>query len=250
MIEVDFRRDMPPRKPISNLRFGIANRLGYFPAIFFPLMRFRKWLWPAKGAALLDRFTDVVIEGFFRCGNSFAVRAFICAQDAPVRVANRTHAPATVIVAARRRLPILILIRNPVDTVTSLMLKKPFGTVPQYFNYYTNYYRSIESYRQDFLLADFAEITEDYGSIVQRLNKRFNTAFVPFKHTEENVREVFSIIAMNDKRAEKGDVLRYSTPNKSKEERKRLIRQQVSSAEFDRERADAEAVYRRFVHTE
>jgi hypothetical protein len=50
---------------------------------------------------LVDRTTQLVIEGFPRSGNTFAVVAFEQAQRQSVRIAHHLHAPAQVMLAAR-----------------------------------------------------------------------------------------------------------------------------------------------------
>jgi hypothetical protein len=42
-----------------------------------------------------------------------------------------------------------------------------------------------------FVLATFEEVTTDFGRIIERINQRFGTAFVPFVHSPENLEAVF-----------------------------------------------------------
>ena len=58
-----------------------------------------------KGRAVVGPDTELVIEGFPRTANTFAVFAFQTAQARPVRVAHHLHAPIQVTVAARRPPP-------------------------------------------------------------------------------------------------------------------------------------------------
>jgi len=56
--------------------------------------------------------TEVVIDGFPRSGNTFAVVAFRQAQSRRVSVAHHGHVPALAIEAHRRGVPALVLIRE------------------------------------------------------------------------------------------------------------------------------------------
>jgi hypothetical protein len=58
----------------------------------------------------VSRTTQLVIEGYPRLGNTFAVVAFLQAQKEDVRIAHHLHAPAQVIRAARWRIPTIVLI--------------------------------------------------------------------------------------------------------------------------------------------
>src|SRR6266566_5260966 len=110
-----------------------ANRLLYegktilarSPTLALPVARLRGHGEP------FDPHVDIVIEGFPRSANSFAVHAFRVAQDRPVRIAHHLHAPAQVIAAVRARVAAITLIREPEDAVLELVIAKVnamFGT--------------------------------------------------------------------------------------------------------------------------
>ena len=44
------------------------------------------------------------------------------------------------------------------------------------------------------VVADFEEITTDFGVVIDRLNAKFSTAFDRFEHDPEHVATVFEII--------------------------------------------------------
>ena len=81
--------------------------------------RLRGLEWPKY----LERDTQLLIDGYFRSGNTFALRAFSVAQPAPVKIACHTHAAATIKLAVKRNIPALILLRAPADTAVSAVLK-------------------------------------------------------------------------------------------------------------------------------
>src|SRR5438876_11964138 len=94
-----------------------ANRLLYegktilarSPTLALPVARLRGHGEP------FDPHVDIVIEGYPRSANSFAVHAFRVAQDRPVRVANYLHATVQVFAAVRVRLATITLIGHPLS---------------------------------------------------------------------------------------------------------------------------------------
>ena len=60
-----------------NLRFAFRNLLGRYPALFFYIYGIR----PRNRRQLVREKTQLVIEGFLRSANTFAVEAFKFAQE-------------------------------------------------------------------------------------------------------------------------------------------------------------------------
>jgi hypothetical protein len=173
------------------MRFELGSITGQYP---FLLYFWQKLFRPNKRTHLLSQDTELVIEGFLRCGNTFSLAAFTLSQQREVIVAHHTHKPGQIIEAVRKSVPILIVIRNPIDTVVSLVLQNPHLSIRQGLRCYNRYYRKIMVLRNDYVLADFTEITSDFGKVVIRINDRFDTTFLPFDHTKENVAASFQLI--------------------------------------------------------
>lgn len=231
------------------LRHRFIRFVGRYPALFFTLVGIRKWLGYSRGLAIIGENTELVIEGFFRSANSFATRAFLSAQPRKVVVANRTHVPATIIRAARRHLPTLVLIREPRDVAVSYMMKMPHITASDALREYIAYYTAIQPYRQHFLVASFEEVTTDFGKVIERINRRFNTNFARFCHTRENVRQVFATIERVDRQLTGGDVGKISVPLPEKEQMKEEYRRALQCAELQPLLARAKEIFADFVVT-
>jgi hypothetical protein len=59
---------------------------------------------------------------------------------------------------------------------------------------YARYYERVLPYKPYLVVADFDEVTQDFGAVVRRLNARFGTTFVPFEPTEASVRTCLELI--------------------------------------------------------
>jgi hypothetical protein len=95
----------------------------------------------------VDRRTQIVIEGFPRSGNTFAVAAFQQAQRESVRVAHHLHMPAQVIRAAQWSIPIFLLARKPTDAALSWVIRGPGVPIRQTLKHYVSFYEKAAEYR-------------------------------------------------------------------------------------------------------
>jgi len=109
------------KKCLTNLRFQARATISRYPWLYFPIQRLR----PRRRDLVVARDTEIVIEGYPRSANTYAVCAFLFAQQHPVRIARHLHVPAQVIQAVRWGIPTLILIRKPQDAIASLLVREP-----------------------------------------------------------------------------------------------------------------------------
>lgn len=224
---------------LHQLRRFIAR----YPVLFFPLMRLLRRVQGIKGTPLLSNKTELVIEGFFRSANTFAVYAFLSAQPDWVVTAHHTHAPATIKRAARWRLPTIVLIREPVGTASSLVLKHPHISFDQAMWDYTHYYSTVLPYNESFMVATFEQTTTDFGSVIDRLNRRYGTDYALFDHNQENVKRIFHTIVRDDSRVESDQVLKYSAPSVEKEQAKKRVKQSLTGKNMQPLLEKAESLY-------
>ena len=171
-----------------SVRWSARNRLGEHPRLFLPIARLR------HTQSVVGPETGLVIDGFPRCANTFAVIAFAIAQRTPVRLAHHQHAVAQILAATERSIPTLVLTRDPDDAVLSTIIREPFITPRQALVGFARFYERILPRASRFVVARFEEVTDDMGGVTERVNARFGTAFGVFKHTPENVAACFEII--------------------------------------------------------
>lgn len=213
-----------------------------YPALALPVARRR------HGVPVDDR-TGIVIEGFPRTGTSFAVAAFDLAQGGSVRIACHVHAPAQIIEGVRRRLPAVAVAREPEDTVLSFMIRNPDLGPATALRGYLRFYEPLLPHRAGFVVGTFEQVTEDLGSVIDRVNERFGTSFARFEHTEESVRRVFEAIEADyRKRLPEGEALEreVARPSAWRRERKEALRAAYRSPATARLRARARRVHEAF----
>lgn len=172
----------------------------------------------------LEPDTELVIEGFPRSGNTFAVAAFRRAQPRPVRVAHHLHAPGHAIAAVRAGVPALVIVRHPDEAVPEFATSKPNIPVGEILRGYVAFYEPLIPYGRGFVVAPFQEVLSDFGSVIRRLNARFSTTFNEFEATDEELRAAHADVERESRRRQGSAPATLGTSNRvSERERERLL---------------------------
>ena len=127
----------------------------------------------------MNKKTEVCIEGFPRCANTFSVLAFENAQDRKFSIAHHTHLAGQVLCAVQKNIPIIVLVREPLDACVSLLLREPHLSAGLSLKLYLDFHRPLVPYLDRLICASFKQVTEDYAAIIQRMNTFYGTGYVP-----------------------------------------------------------------------
>jgi hypothetical protein len=224
-------------------RYGARAVLSTYPAIYLPFAR-RKY----GRETVLSAGTELVIEGFQRSGNTFAVIAFELAQGRPTRTAHHLHAAAHVVAAAERGVPTLLLIRDPEATVVSHMLRERCITPREALSNWIRFYERVLPYRDRLVIGEFDAVTSDFGPVVDEINRRFGTTFRRFDHTRDNVARCFELIDERNRRRYGAIVESHvARPSTRRDELKRALARGVAAHSLSDLRARARTAYRSLV---
>jgi hypothetical protein len=224
-------------------REQVRRYIGERPRLFYCFYTLR----PGYRDLLVNPTTRLVIEGFPRSGNTFAVVAFQQAQREGLRVAHHLHMPAQVMLAARWRIPALVLMRKPTDAVLSWTMREPRISVRQAMTYYVWFYQKIAGYRHALVVGLFEEVTRDYGAVLERVNARFGTRFSTFDHSRDSVEGAFAQIEkIHRARRGKLDERQIARPSVVRAEMKDALRRSLETPEIRRLTTRAEALYDEF----
>ncbi len=175
---------------LNRTRYEVRSAINRSPGMFAVLSRIQ----PRYRSVRVSPDTDIVIEGFPRSGNTFAVVALQLVQERPLSISRHTHAPAQILSGVRHGKPALVLIRDPIDAVVSLLLREPALSSAQVLRSYAHFYNAIYPYRASVVVATFGQVTNSFDGVVAKLNETFGTAFASFEHSDENIRRCFMAI--------------------------------------------------------
>ena len=186
-----------PTKPTAwrRLRYRVRTVATERPEIYLPFAR-RKY--PGPSPEVVSPATELVIDGYTRSASTFAVYALQLSQPQPVRLAHHLHAPAQLIQGVLQGLPVLCLIREPRGTILSQVAREPDVDMRDALVAYRRFYTCLLPHLDRMIVADFDQVTRDFGAVINRLNARFAMSLTPFAHTEEGVREVMQLVERRD----------------------------------------------------
>jgi len=124
--------------------------------------------------------TELVIEGFPRSANTYARAAFLDANPGVV-IASHLHSARSVRRAVRLDLPVIVLVRDPMDAVASLMVRDRRVHPWSALKAYERFYRTVVRFRDRVVVARFSDVTDDLASVIDRVNIVAGTQFVPYR---------------------------------------------------------------------
>jgi hypothetical protein len=210
----------PPRA-VDRLRHHLRRPLARTPYAWDVAMMVR----PEKRATLARRDTAIVIDGFLRSGNTFSVAAFIVANGPQVHIGRHLHGAPHILRGVRMGLPTVVLVRRPVDAVTSYLVRRPTLTpgdaVLEYLDLYSTAWRA----RDGFVVGVFDQVVSDFGSVTDAVNERFGTRFARYLPTPENEAAAFAIVEEMNRRECRGEVVEthVGRPSEEREQRKQRL---------------------------
>jgi hypothetical protein len=156
--------------------------------------------------------TDIVIEGFPRSANSFSVRSLRISHQSPVKIAHHLHIPAQLIFGVKRGIPTLLLLRNPLEAVTSLCIYEPRISPTVGLLGYILFYSPLKPYKEKMVIADFDTVTTNFNAVIQRLNDRFNL-HLDFVDLDSTQSKVFAAIDRYNHDQKRNDVTKLNRPS-------------------------------------
>jgi hypothetical protein len=218
---------------------NLRTKLKSIPWFFLPVARFRE----SSKKTLIRKSTDIVIEGFWRCGNHFATCAFMSAQKQPLHIAHHFHAPAQLVAAAKWRVPAILLIRNPIDVIASSNVYLNVDDPAAFLQSYIAFHRVLEPWSNELVISDFSTTVSNFGSVIESVNTKFGRDFTLFQHNEESESVVAKMI--HDEHAENmgGGEGTLPLPTEEKNRRKQTIKEQLKGSEYADLVAEADATY-------
>lgn len=155
-----------------------TNLLEYLPGVYGAVMgpRHPEWF-------LADAGTDLVIEGYQSCGNTFARKAMQHANP-EARIAAHTHSWANVARGLRLGKPVVVLVREPLDAIASHAVRMRLGDLDHELRRYHRFHRRVAGVAGSVVVAPFEVTVSRFGDVIRAVNARAGTNFVVFDHAD------------------------------------------------------------------
>lgn len=201
---------------------------------------------PTGTVRRLTDATQLVIEGMPRSGNTFAFFAIKHAEHQAGRdvvLSSHVHTPSAVKAAVAVRLPTIVVIRRPIDTIVSLLIAVPHVRFGEAIDEWVHHHRELLPYLDRFEPVTFDEVTTDFGAVTKRINDRFHTSFALYEPTPENDDAVFAAIDHNHTVLHGGTENVVPRPSELRRAEKEWLVEQLAAPEYKTRFAEADAIY-------
>lgn len=228
------------------MRYRLRTAISHVPAVYLPLADLRQR--DADGATVVTPATDIVVEAFPRCGNTFTVAALRLSEQRRLDIAHHTHSAAQLIRGVRMGRPSLLIVRQPKDSVLSFVMRHSELSIELGLWSWIRFHTKLLPYLDGMVVATFEQVTSDLGPVIDTINARYGIALPRFDHTQENVDACFKAIeARYRKRFGDGDVDEsgVARPSSERAERKREMQGAWDAPSLSAQRAVAAALYDR-----
>jgi hypothetical protein len=116
------------------------------------------------------------IEGFPRSANTYATEMFQ-RRNGPLPLAHHLHVPGQVLRAVQLGLPSVVLVRPPLDALSSLLIVDERLSIELAVWSYVDFHRRVWVARESVAACQFHEVIGDASVVSRRLNERFGTRF-------------------------------------------------------------------------
>jgi hypothetical protein len=225
--------------------------LGNYPRLFPLYIRLKSLLARdnASSELLYRRRTELVIEGFPRSANTFAVVAFRMAQDRHVPIAHHLHAPSQIMCGVRDGKPVVVLIRRPVDAISSLLVSNAELTPRGALEFYVRFYETVWPLAEGCHVAPYESVIGRYDRVIRQLNARFGTTYGIFEPTESNVEACFRRIEEVAPSTLRGDrfELAVGRPSKQRRALKEAMARELGSPAYQALVGRAQAIHDKWI---
>jgi hypothetical protein len=174
------------RQLVRRVKFRVRDS----PTAFYYVMRLSK----NHRGHLVTRRSDLVIEGYARSANTYAVAAFQIASGGRLAIASHTHLATHIKRACRLGVPCIALVRNPVDAIASLGVRLNVEQFSNEVDAYADFYESILPLRERLMFAHFADITCRMEAVLGEARRRYRLEVEELTNRELAERKVFEVI--------------------------------------------------------
>lgn len=203
-------------KPVvKKFRNRSKSFLARFPLVFWGLYYV---LAPQYRDRLVMPDTDIVIEGYPRSANTFAVFAFWELQSAEVKVAHHLHVTPQIELGCRWRRPVLVLVRRPEECVRSLCVRHPLASQSTALQNWMRFYRVVWKHCDRVVIATFDEVVNAFDTIIAQVNDKFHTDFHYEPLDDVRVRLIFSRIERFNSLYDEANEYQVNRPSRVREE--------------------------------
>ena len=117
---------------------------------------------------LVSEQTDAVVEGFPRSGNTWLTEFFRYKTN--LIIASHIHYPFMIKDGAKFNIPVYLVIRHPLECISSLIVRDKSYTIDAALYYYRAFHNDVLSYLHQIKVISFERVTQELDVLSRELN--------------------------------------------------------------------------------
>ena len=147
----------------NTLRLGLKN-LAMNTNLGLNLFRFVR---SKFSGVFVSKDTNLLIDGFPRSGQTYLYSIVHNSLKHPIKIARHRHEPLQISLAVSLKIPVIIIIRNPIDSIASFITREKVS-YRYAIHLYKNYYNHLHLYSRCLNFLEFERfITDPIKSILR-----------------------------------------------------------------------------------
>ncbi len=231
------------KHPLLNTKFLLAHYASAYPFLYTGISS----MLSNRDDCYTSKRTEILIDGFPRCANTYSTYAFQIAQrDTPI-MAHHIHKQSQFIIADKYNIPSILLIREPIGCISSLIIRQPKYDINIVLSGYHFLYSSLLNYN-NYVVGNFENILSDYASIINQLNGKFGSSFIPYERNDENEKKVKHIVQTQDELIGANDFKqRVAYPTEERKAAAQEIKKVLQTPMYDRKLKQCTEVYNKMI---
>lgn len=218
-------------------RERLLDQIRLRPSLFFRVMPLKR----RYHELLVNADTQLVIEGYPRCANTYAVAAINTTQPSRLRLARHTHAVAQLLRAYDLQVPTLLLIRNPNDAILSYVIRETAVDLPLAIRRYLDFYEATLPLTSRFVVSDFDTTIGSFEHVIDALNTKFDLTLAPFNNNENTQQAIRTEVESMERIHAGGTVseLKVARPSEKRQAMKTQLAKSLDDHRHEMEQAHA-----------
>ena len=192
--------------------------LKYYLKILYKFFFFQTYLfWMIKSSRLITKIyfliyrnkgskskisksTELLIDGPMRSANHFAL--FYIKKFNNISISHHFHSPGSIRLAYEKKIPTLLLIRNPIDQIASTFIYLENVPLKRVIKSYKIFYEKCLIAKDWYIVADFQDVINNPEKMVIEINLKYNLN-LKYAHLDEKLnKSILNDIQINNSNLE------------------------------------------------
>ena len=210
-----------------DFQYFLISKIGLYPDLYY-IFYAKKYPY---NRMRVTKKTTICIEGFPRSANTYAHMAFRL-NNKEVIIGHHLHVAAQILKACGYNIPTIVIIREPIEAVSSFMVFQNSRRADFYLKTYINFYKKILPLKSQFIITDFKTVVSNLDKVIRAVNSKFRTNFNEIHDLKKHEKEIKEKIEEVNKRFFAGQTKTSMYPSPERDKYKQQLKRKIESSKY------------------